>query len=87
MQLNIVGVVGCYASFRFGREVIIMETFLEFLRETLKGMIREISAYFFRKNVLENRKTTLRRRKQKGGSDNKFPCLSRPDIAGYKQQK
>jgi hypothetical protein len=27
-------------------------------------MIREISAYFFRKNVLENRKTTLRRRKE-----------------------
>jgi hypothetical protein len=45
-----------------------METFLEFLREVLKGMIREISAYFFRENVLENRKTTLRRRKQKGGS-------------------
>ncbi|MCM3118446.1 hypothetical protein M3610_24875 [Neobacillus sp. MER 74] len=44
-----------------------METFLEFLREVLKGVIREISAYFFRKNVLENRKTTLRRHKPKGG--------------------
>ncbi|MEH7251412.1 hypothetical protein V7111_04740 [Neobacillus niacini] len=45
-----------------------METFLEILREVLKGMIREVSAYFIRRNVLENRKTTLRRRKQKGGS-------------------
>ncbi len=41
-----------------------METFLEFLREVLKGIVREISAYFFRKNILENKKTTLRRRKQ-----------------------
>ena len=68
LQLNILGVVGCYASFRFGKEVIIMETFLEFLREVLKGIVREISAFFFRKNILENKKTTLRRRKQKGGS-------------------
>ncbi|PLS03331.1 hypothetical protein CVD27_15265 [Neobacillus cucumis] len=45
-----------------------METFLELLLEVLKGILREVSAYFFRKNVLENRKTTLRRRKQKGGS-------------------
>ena len=41
-----------------------MEIFLEFLREVLKGIVREISAYFFRKNILENKKTTLRRRKQ-----------------------
>ncbi|PAE32166.1 hypothetical protein CHI06_27060 [Bacillus sp. 7884-1] len=47
-----------------------METFLDILREILKGIVREISAYFFRKNVLENRKTTPRRRKQKGGSTN-----------------
>ncbi|WP_168714500.1 hypothetical protein [Metabacillus litoralis] len=45
-----------------------METFLEILREVLKGIVREISAYIFRKNVLEHKKTTLRRRKQKGGS-------------------
>ncbi|WP_197032444.1 hypothetical protein [Bacillus sp. UNC41MFS5] len=45
-----------------------METFLEILREVLKGVMREWSAYAFRKNVLENKKTTLRRRKQKGGS-------------------
>lgn len=46
-----------------------METFLEFLREALKGIVREISAYFFRRNVLDtNKKTTPRRRKQKGGS-------------------
>ncbi|MCM3118445.1 hypothetical protein M3610_24870 [Neobacillus sp. MER 74] len=48
-----------------------METFLEILREILKGMIREVSAYFFRKKILENRKTTLRRRKLKDGSDKK----------------
>ena len=45
-----------------------METFLEFLREILKGVVRELSAYFFWKNVLENKKTTPRRGKQKGGS-------------------
>ncbi|WML41530.1 hypothetical protein RCG19_07725 [Neobacillus sp. OS1-2] len=71
LQLNIVGVVGCYASFQFGKKVIIMETFLEILREVLKGILREICAYFFRKNVLENKKTTQRRRKQKGGSRKK----------------
>jgi hypothetical protein len=48
-----------------------METFLEILREVLKGIVREVCAYFFRKNVLENEKTTLRRRKQMGGSDKK----------------
>ncbi|WP_269320932.1 hypothetical protein [Bacillus sp. UNC438CL73TsuS30] len=40
-----------------------METFLEILREILKGVLREISAYFFRKGILENKKTTQRRRK------------------------
>ncbi|MGM7721407.1 hypothetical protein [Metabacillus sp. Hm71] len=44
-----------------------METFLEFLREVMKGIVREVSAYLFRINVLENKKTTPRRRKQ-GGS-------------------
>ncbi|MGQ4669010.1 hypothetical protein ACUIJN_24855 [Metabacillus halosaccharovorans] len=38
-----------------------METILELLREVLKGIVREMSAYFFRKNVLEHKKTTLRR--------------------------
>lgn len=46
-----------------------MEAFLEILREVLKGIVREISGYFFRRNVLEkNKKTTLRRHKHKGGS-------------------
>ncbi|MBP2241399.1 hypothetical protein J2Z40_001962 [Cytobacillus eiseniae] len=45
-----------------------METFLEILREILKGIMREVGAYFFRRNILENKKTTLRRRKLKGGS-------------------
>jgi hypothetical protein len=48
-----------------------METFLEFVREVLKEIVREVSAYFFRKNVLENKKTTPRRRKLKGGSQHK----------------
>lgn len=52
-----------------GKEVIIMETLLEFLRKVLKGLVREISAYTFRKNVLENKKTTPRRRKQGGSQD------------------
>ena len=47
-----------------------METFLELIREVLKGVVREITAHFFRKNVL-NKKTTPRRRKQKGGSQKK----------------
>ena len=45
-----------------------METFLEYLREVLKGIVREVSAFLFRKNILEHKKTTLSRRKQKGGS-------------------
>lgn len=44
-----------------------METFLEYLREALKGIIRALSAHFFQKIFLENKKTTQRRRKQKGG--------------------
>ncbi|WP_175596835.1 hypothetical protein [Bacillus sp. MRMR6] len=48
--------------------MIILETFLETLREVLKGIVRELTAYIFRKNGLDNKKTTLRRRKQKGGS-------------------
>ncbi|MDF0728674.1 hypothetical protein PY093_18780 [Cytobacillus sp. S13-E01] len=45
-----------------------METFLEIIREILKGIVREVAAHVFRKNVLDNKKTTLRRRKLKGGS-------------------
>ncbi|WP_197028397.1 hypothetical protein [Bacillus sp. EB01] len=45
-----------------------METCLEFIREILKGIVRELTAYYIRKNVLENEKTTPRRHKQKGGS-------------------
>jgi hypothetical protein len=71
LQLNIVGVVGYHTSFQCGKGVIIMETFLELVREVLKGMVREVTAYLFRKNVLENEKTTQRRRKHKGGSPSK----------------
>lgn len=48
-----------------------MEIFLEFLREVFKGIIRAISAHFFRETFLEKKKTTPRRRKQKGGSRKK----------------
>ncbi len=48
-----------------------METFLEFLHEVLKEVMREVGAYFFRKNVLENKKTTPRHSKHKGGSSKK----------------
>ncbi|XJZ27035.1 hypothetical protein ACF5W4_17190 [Bacillota bacterium Lsc_1132] len=44
-----------------------METFLELPHEVLKGVVREIGAYFFLKNVLEHKKTTHRRHKVKGG--------------------
>jgi len=45
-----------------------METFIDFFREVLKAIVREVFAYFFRKNILRNEKTTPRRRKHKGGS-------------------
>jgi hypothetical protein len=44
-----------------------METFLEVIREVMKGVVRKIAAHIFRKNVLDNKKTTPSRRKQKGG--------------------
>lgn len=45
-----------------------MDTFLEFLKEVLKGIVRAISAYVFQKTFLNKKKTTRRRSKQKGGS-------------------
>lgn len=48
-----------------------METFLDFLREVLKGIVRAVSAHFFKKAFLENEKTTRRRRKVKGGFQKK----------------
>ncbi|MCR1835989.1 hypothetical protein NSA56_16750 [Oceanobacillus caeni] len=48
-----------------------MSSFLKFLREVLKGIVRELSAFLFRKNILENKKTTPCRPKQKGGSQKK----------------
>lgn len=54
--------------FSFGEEVITMDIFFEFAKEVLKGITRAISAYLFQKTFLDEKKTTLRRRKQKGGS-------------------
>ncbi|GKV66772.1 MULTISPECIES: hypothetical protein [Sporosarcina] len=48
-----------------------MELFLEFLKEVLKGIMRAISAHFFQKTFLDKKKSTLGRRKHKGGSRNK----------------
>lgn len=48
-----------------------METFLEFSKEVLNGIVRALSVYLFRKNVLEKEKTTLSHQKQKGGSQKK----------------
>lgn len=48
-----------------------MEIFLEILHEILRGIVRETVAHIFRKNVIDQKKTTPRRRKQKGGSHNK----------------
>lgn len=44
-----------------------METFLELLKEALKGITRAISAHVFRKAFLDE-KTTQGRDKRKGGS-------------------
>ncbi|GKV57278.1 hypothetical protein NCCP2222_32250 [Sporosarcina sp. NCCP-2222] len=44
-----------------------MELFLAFLQEVLKGIVRGTTAYVFQKKFLEDKKTTLRRRKLKGG--------------------
>ena len=45
-----------------------METFLEFFKEVLKGIVRAISAHTFKKTFLKQKKTTPGRQKQKGGS-------------------
>lgn len=61
-----------YPFFPFGRKGgdIPMEFLFELLKEFVKAIVREISAYVFRKQILEkdNKKPTpRRRRKQKGG--------------------
>lgn len=48
-----------------------MDTFLEFLKEVLKGIIRTISAYVFQKTFLNEEKTTRCRRKPGGSRSNK----------------
>lgn len=48
-----------------------METFLEFVKEVFKGVVRAISVFLFSKTFLERKKTTLSRRKQKGDPQNK----------------
>lgn len=50
-----------------GKEVINMETFLGVVKEIRNGIIRALSAHFFQKVFLDEKKTTQRRDKQKGG--------------------
>lgn len=61
-----------HASVATGRGELRMrssvEIFLEFLKETLKGIVRAISAHLFQKTFLNNEKTTRGRSKRKGGS-------------------
>ena len=62
-------VVTCYPFFSLKRkEVIIMKNFLEFVKEVLKGIVRAISAYIFRKTFLDKEKSTRHRDKQQGGN-------------------
>ncbi|AEA19859.1 MULTISPECIES: hypothetical protein [Bacillus cereus group] len=48
-----------------------MEVFLEFLKEIIKAVLREVTAHVFKKKFLDKRKTTLSssrpKRKKKGG--------------------
>lgn len=48
-----------------------MEIFLEVVKEIRNGIIRALSAHFFQKTFLNDKKTTPRRDKQKGGSRRK----------------
>jgi hypothetical protein len=50
---------------------IIMEIFLEFLKDVLRGITRAFSAHLFQKIFLDKKKATPRRRKHKGGSRHK----------------
>lgn len=43
-----------------------METFLEFLREVVKGMVRAISAYFIQKTFFKNEENHLAPSEAKG---------------------
>ena len=45
-----------------------METFLKFVKEMLKGIVRAIITYIFRKTFLDKEKSTQRRSKHKGGN-------------------
>lgn len=62
--------VGGYPFFPFGRKGgDNMEFLFDLVKEFVKATVREVSAYFLRKQLLgkDNKKPTPRRRKQKGG--------------------
>ena len=62
--------VGGYPFLPFGRKGgDNMEFLFDLVKEFVKATVREVSAYFLRKQLLgkDNKKPTPRRRKQKGG--------------------
>ncbi len=62
--------VGGYPFFPFGsRGGDNMEFLFDLVKEFVKATVREVSAYFLRKQLLgkDNKKPTPRRHKQKGG--------------------
>ncbi len=59
-----------YPFFLFGRKGgDNMEFLIDLVKEFVKATVREVSAYFLRKQLLDkdNKKPTPRRHKQKGG--------------------
>lgn len=48
-----------------------MDLFSDFLKDVFRGFIRAMSAFVFHKVLFKNEKTTQRRSKHKGGSQNK----------------
>lgn len=62
--------VGGYPFFLFGRKGgDNMDFLFDLVKEFVKATVREVSAYFLQKQLLDkdNKKPTPRRRKQKGG--------------------
>jgi hypothetical protein len=64
-----------------------METFLELIREILKGIVREVAAHVFRKNVLEDKKTTPPRGKQVPAAERKGLLLTNNKLYENSQMK
>lgn len=57
------------------RQDFVLDGFLEFIREILKGVVREAAAHVIWKNVLDHKKTTHRRTKQSGPQKTNKPAV------------